>query len=310
MSLSLPGGYGEGKCLGSMLYSFFIKVVRFLASTGLGLSRFPLVMPLYRFLYRALLPRERVILIPVQEHKMYVNIGDTGRATQDLISEGVFFKQMTTVVKNIITEGMVCLDIGANIGYFTLIMARLVGEGGRVFAFEPEPHNFDLLVKNIALNGYDNITPVPKAISNRDGRSKLFLDRTSFGANSLVRQNVPDIGQDTVEVEVQTLDSFFKDYDGKVDFIKMHVEGAELTVLEGMEDILNKNKNLIIITRFLPSLLAGFGSPPEEYLNRLVGQGFKLYDISEPEEGVYLTDVASILKQYPPGEGTNLLAKR
>ena len=293
-----------------MLYSFFVKVVRFLTNTGLGLSRFPLVMPLYRFLYQTLLPQERVTLIPVQEHQMYVDIGDTGPATQDLISEGIFFKQMTKVLKDVVTEGMVCLDIGANIGYFTLIMARLVGEKGMVFAFEPEPHNFDLLVKNISLNRYGNINPVKKAISNKNGKAELFLDTTSFGANSLVRQNVPDIGQDIVEVELQTLDSFFQDYSGKIDFIKMHVEGAELAVLEGMENILNKNKELIIITRFLPSLLAGFGSPPEEYLNRLVGWEFKLYDISEREERVYPTDVASILKQYPPGKDTNLLAER
>ena len=293
-----------------MLYSFFVKVVRFLADTGLGLGRLRLVMKLYQFLYQALLPKERVILIPVQEHKMYVDIGDTGLATQALISKGVFFKQMTKVVKSIIIKGMVCLDIGANIGYFTLIMARLVGEEGKVFAFEPEPHNFDLLAKNIAINGYGNVTAVPKAISNKDGKAELFLDRTSFGAHSLVRQDTRNIRQDVTEVEVQTLDSLFKDYDGRIDFIKMHVEGAELTVLEGMEDIINKNKDLIIITRFVPSVLTRFGSPPEEYLNRLIQYGFKLYDIDEKKEYVYPTDVASILKQYPVGKDTNLLAKR
>ena len=61
-----------------MLYSFFIKVARFLTNTGLRLTRFPLVMRLYKFLYQALLPKERIILVPVQEHKMYVDIGDMG----------------------------------------------------------------------------------------------------------------------------------------------------------------------------------------------------------------------------------------
>ena len=296
-----------------MLYSIFIKVakvVSFLARRELRYSRFPLVVRLYEFLYKALLPKERIILVPVQEHKMYVDIGDTGFATQDLISEGLFHKQMTKVVKDIITRGMVCLDIGANIGYFTLIMARLVGEEGKVFTFEPEPHNFDLLAKNIAINGYDNITPVKKAISNKDGKAQLFLDRTSFGSHSLSRQSAANIRQDIIEVETQTLDSFFKDYDGKIDFIKMHAEGAELAVLEGMENIINKNKDVIIITRFLPDLLTRFGSPPEEYLNRLVGYGFKLHDISERKKRLYLTDVASILRQYPLGEATNLLVKR
>jgi len=292
-----------------MLYLFFVKVVGFLAETGLELGRFRLVMKLYKFLYQALLPKEKIILVPVQEHKMYVDIRDIGLAPI-LVSRGIYDKQMTEVIKGIITPGMVCLDIGANIGYFTLIMARLAGEEGNVFAFEPEPHNFDLLVKNIAINGYGNITAVPKAISNKNGKAELFLDGTSFGSHSLSRQNVSNIRQDITEVEVQTLDSFFRNYTGKVDFVKVDAEGAELAVLEGMGNLINKNKELIIITEFFPHGLRGSGSPPEEFLNSLLQYGFKLCDISERKKCVYLTDVTSILKQYPPGKHTNLLVKR
>ncbi len=294
-----------------MLYSFFVKVVRFLAETRLGLGRFPLVMKLYKFLYQALLPQERIILVPVQEHKMYVDIGDMGDLAPALVSTGIYHKQMTKVVKSIITKGMVCLDIGANIGYFTLIMARLVG-GGKIFAFEPEPYNFDLLVKNITINGYHNITPIQKAISNKNGRAKLFLDRVNPGSHSLARQgqNTHTFGRDIVEVEVQTLDSFFRDYNGKIDFVKMDVEGAELTVLEGMENIINKNKDLVIITEFLPRGLRRSGSAPEQFLNRLLQYGFELYDIDEKKQSLHSIDVASLLEEYPPGKATNLLAKR
>lgn len=295
-----------------MLYSFLVKVVRFLAETGLGLGRFSLVMKLYKFLYQALLPQERVILVPVQEQKMYVDIGDMGDLTPALVSTGIYHKQMTEVVKSIITRGMVCLDIGAMIGYFTLIMARLVGEEGKIFAFEPEPHNFDLLVRNIAVNGFGNVTAVPKAISNKNEKAKLFLDRVNLGSHSLVRpgQNTHTLGRDIIEVEAQTLESFFRDYNGKIDFVKMDVEGAELAVLEGMENIINKNKDLVIITEFLPHALRRSGSPPEEFLNRLLQYGFKLYDINEKKQSLHPVDVVSLLKKYPPGEFTNLLAKR
>lgn len=295
-----------------MLYSFLVKVVRFLAETGLGLGRFPLVMKLYKFLYQALLPQERVILVPVQEQKMYVDIGDMGDLAPALVSTGIYHKQMTEVVKSIITRGMVCLDIGAMIGYFTLIMARLVGEEGKIFAFEPEPHNFDLLVRNIAVNGFGNVTAVPKAISNKNEKAKLFLDRVNLGSHSLVRpgQNTHTLGRDIIEVETQTLESFFRDYNGKIDFVKMDVEGAELAVLEGMENIINKNKDLVIITEFLPHALRRSGSPPEEFLNRLLQYGFKLYDINEKKQSLHPVDVVSLLKKYPPGEFTNLLAKR
>lgn len=294
-----------------MLYSIFIKIVMFLSSRRLGLRRFPLVTRLYKFLYQSLLPQKRVILVPVHQHKMYVDIGDMGGMTSILVSGGIYEKQTTWVFRSMVNKGMVCLDIGANIGYFTLIAARLVGEEGKVFAFEPEPHNFDLLVRNITLNGYDNVIPVQKAISNKNGRTKLFLNTFEGGGHTLARARHNDkFFEGIIEVEVQTLDSFFSDYNGKIDFIKVDVEGAELAVLEGMGNIIKKNKDLIIITEFCPQHLSQFGSPPEEYLNRLIQHGFKLYDINEEKESVYLTDVASLLKEYRHRKGTNLLAKR
>ena len=70
---------------------------------------------------------------------------------------------MTALVKRIVRNGDIVVDIGAHIGYYTLIFARLVGPKGKVFAFEPEPNNFNLLIKNIKINGYKNIIPVQKA---------------------------------------------------------------------------------------------------------------------------------------------------
>lgn len=295
-----------------MRFLIFAKIVMFLSRRRLELRRFPPVMKVYKFLYQSLLPEKSVILVPVQEHKLYVDIGDMGGMTSDLVSTGIYEKQTTRVLRNIVTKGMVCLDIGANIGYFTLIAARLVGEEGKVVAFEPEPHNFDLLVRNITLNGYDNVIPVQKAISNKNGRAKLFLNIFDLGSHTLARprRNDKSFSQDTIEIEVQTLDSFFKDYTGKIDLVKIDVEGAELAVLEGMENIINQNKDLIIITEFSPDCLSRFDSAPEEYLNRLVNYGFRLYDMSEEKEPGALTDVASLLKQYTGKKFTNLLARR
>jgi len=243
---------------------------------------------------------------------MYVDIGDMGDLTPALVSSGIYDQQMTEVIKSIITPGMVCLDIGAMIGYFTLIMARLVGEEGKIFAFEPEPHNFDLLVKNIAINGYDNTTAVPKAVSNKNEKTELFLDRINLGSHSLVTPgaNTHTLGKDIITVETQTLDSLFRDYDGKIDFVKIDAGGAETAVLEGMKTIINKNKDLMIITQFQPGPLSTFGSSPEEFQNRLLQYGFKLYDIDEKKHSLHPVDAATLRKEYPPGKTTNLLAKQ
>ena len=81
----------------------------------------------------------------------------------------------TEVFKKEIEKGDTVLDLGSHIGYYTLIAAELVGEKGKVFAFEPEPTNFVLLKKNIKINNYQNVIPVQKAVSNKNGKGRLYL---------------------------------------------------------------------------------------------------------------------------------------
>lgn len=290
-----------------MLFSLFRKVVKPL--TGKGLGRHPLVRKMFYFLYRWLAPKG-IILIKVREHKMYVDTRDMGIVTTMLFIRGSWERGTTRLFEDIIQKGMVVLDVGANIGYFTLIAAKLVGEEGKVFAFEPEPYNFDLLVRNLKLNGYHNVIPTQKAISDKNGRATLFLDKTQWGLHSLSRENVTNSNGNSIEVDVQTLDDFFKDSGDRVDFAKIDVQGAELAVIQGMENIIENNKDLKMVVEFCPVDLIRFSSSPEEFLNRLIGYGFKLYQISESKERVVPVDIASLLKRYQRGGMTNLLATR
>lgn len=247
-------------------------------------------------------------IIGVQGHKMYVFPG--GDMCPLLKEEGVYHPCMTEVVQDIVKEGMTCVDVGAHIGYFTLIMARLAGESGMIYAFEPEPNNFQLLVKNIEMNGYKNIFPVYKAISNTNGRAVLHIDKLGMGSHSLAK--IP--GGDLLEVEVQTLDSFFADFN-EIDFVKVDVEGAEMAVLQGMGGIIERN-NLTIITEFLPHGLLGLGTQPKDFLELLQGYGFAIYDIGEGERpGCPVShgrpaNINAIIQAYPYGTFTNLLLKR
>ena len=240
---------------------------------------------------------------------MYVDTRDVtiGRI---LLTVGSWERGTTRLFEDIIQKGMVVLDVGANIGYFTLIAAKLVGEEGKVFAFEPEPYNFDLLVKNIKLNGYHHVIPTQKAISDKNGRATLFLDKTQWGQHSLSRGNVTNFSGNSVEVEVQTLDDFLKDFGHRVDFAKIDVQGAESAVIQGMRQIIENNKNLKLVVQFSPEELRGFGSSPEEFLNRLTGYGFKLYQIGESKEQMVPVDIASLIKRCQQRPGPNLLATR
>ncbi len=289
-----------------MLFSLFRQVVKPL--TGKGLGRLLLVRRLFHLLYRWLAPKG-IILIKVGEHKMYVDTRDTVFAPL-LLTRGSWERGTTRLFKDIIQKGMVVLDIGANIGYFTLIAAKLVGEEGRVFAFEPEPYNFSLLVRNIKLNGYHNVIPTQIAISDKNGRAVIFLDKTRWTHHSLSRANVTNFSGNSVEVDVQTLDDFLKDFGHRVDFAKIDVEGAELAVIQGMENIIESNKNLKLVVEFSPEGLRCFGSSPQEFLNRLMGYGFKLYQISEGKERIVPVDITSLVGRYQRGGVTNLLATR
>ena len=284
-----------------MLYSIFTRIVWSLAGTGL--SKVPLVMRLYGLLYRILLPKEHIMRIQVQGHQMYIDLRDQGDVRRYLVSKGVYHPQMTKVFRDTITEGMTIVDIGANIGYFTLIAAELVGKKGKVFAFEPEPHNFDLLVRNIALSGYDNIIPIQKAISDRNGKAKLFVDRISFGSHSLMGAG-KGFAQGVIEVETQTLDDYFKDYADGIGLIKIDVEGAEAVALRGMHNTICNSDGLVIITEFLPDILAECGSSPKQFLRDIIQYGFKLYSIDEAKQSLYPVDATF----SPNGTSPNLLA--
>ena len=90
--------------------------------------------------------------------------------------DGVNEKYETELFKKMVQDGMVVVDIGANIGYYTLIAAKLVGNKGIVYAFEPEPSNYELLCQNIAINGYTNVVPIEKAVSKTSGKTKLYVN--------------------------------------------------------------------------------------------------------------------------------------
>lgn len=169
---------------------------------------------------------------------------------------------------------MTVLDIGANIGYFSIVAGKVVGDSGKVFAFEPYPSTFEFLNKNIKTNGLKNIVAVKKAVSNRAGVQRLYLANDP-GEHSLGGRD----GVKSIDVEITTVDEFM--WGKKVDFIKMDVEGAEFHVLMGMTETIKNNPNIKIITEFGVDHLKRNGSSPSLFLETLMNCGFTLYAIDE-----------------------------
>lgn len=272
------------------MFSAFIKVYRCLRGKGLG--KLPSVRRADDFLYNQLKPRGDIALVEAQGYKMYFNPRDMGLPRM-LFMYGHYEKYATELFRKLVKWRDVFVDVGANLGHYTLIAADLVGENGKVFAFEPAPDNYALLVKSVEVNGYKNVTTVPKAVSNRVGMTRLVLDPHESGQHRL--DNGADHG-DSVSIEAVTLDDFFKDKEKRVDVIKMDVEGAEMLVLEGMSEILKRNDNLTIFTEFSPTMLRRVGSSPEEYLKQFIGYSFELFHINEKEEKLDPVDLDKAMR--------------
>lgn len=276
------------------VYQKFIKVF-----SGHGIGKFYIVKIIHKFVVFHLRPR----FAEVHGHKMFLDSRNAVISPR-LSAYGIFEPSETEIVKKGIKKGDIVLDIGAHIGYYTLIFAKLVGEKGRIFAFEPDPDNFDLLSKNITANKYQNVTLVRKGVLNKNGKAKLYLSQDNTGDHRIYDHRD---SRKSIEIETIRLDDYFKNYKGRIDFIKMDIEGVEGSAIQGMFNLLNRNKDLKILTEFWPHALKEFGTDPEEYLKLLTGLGFKLYDINQKKMKPF--SIQELLERYPSEQfvHTNLL---
>ena len=205
--------------------------------------------------------------------KMFLHPNDAFR----LSIHGIHGAHDLKIFKDNVKDGDNVVDLGANIGYFTLILAKLVGPSGKVFAFEPDPRNLALLKKNIECNNYKNVIIVPKAVSNVNEKCTLYVGQKTFGQNRIYKPEKTKT-QKFVPIDSETvrLDDFFKANNllDKISFIKMDIEGAEFLALNGMKEILKLNKNIKIFTEAEISYLEDAGSSYDQFIDLLTENDF------------------------------------
>jgi FkbM family methyltransferase len=139
----------------------------------------------------------------------------------------------TEVLKGELKKGMICLCVGANIGYYALLERKLVGEEGTVIAIEPSPLNYSYLKYNLQQNGFADVPTFNCAFSSHDG-TLPFLMNSSSNLSSLIKANEPSSNGRIINVCTRSLDSFAEQYKlGKLDFLSMDVEGCESEIFHG-----------------------------------------------------------------------------
>lgn len=224
-----------------------------------------------KILFRALSTADDLILAEVDNHLMYV----PRRFAQKYV---VKFDEPLTVnlFKQAIKPDSIVLDIGAHIGYYSLIAARCCPEG-KVFAFEPGPDNYEILQRNIHINGYTNIIPIRKAVYSKTGKRQFFLAESSDSHGLYPHPLSPT--KSTCFIECITIDEFLAGQ--TVDVIKMDIEGGEPFALEGMRETILKNRHLVLFVELNPFCLRKAGFEPTQFIGLLEDLGFDVKLIDE-----------------------------
>lgn len=211
------------------------------------------------------------------------------------------------ILKQMVHPGDHVIDLGANIGFYTLTLARLVGPQGKVYAFEPSPDNFSLLCRNVEVNGFHNVTLVRKAVSSQTGKAQLFLCESNAGDHRIFGKGGD---RQAVEIETVALDDFFGSSREAPHLIKMDIQGAEGMALEGMQGLLSRATRLSILMEFWPQGLARCGADPGQLLASLQSLGFQLKVLDHRRASVDPIpdlDAFLALPRFAEGKHSNLL---
>lgn len=163
----------------------------------------------------------------------------------DYLSSGLYYEGETVAaLEQSLKAGDTFIDVGAHVGYFSVIGAALVGPGGVVMAFEPNADNYRALKENLKLNGFANVRPMFAAVGARDGQGEIYLNADNDGGHALwdagkhpanVRSKARPV---KLDVQLMALDNWIEP-GARVGAIKIDTEGAEMEVLKGARRLLN-----------------------------------------------------------------------
>lgn len=203
------------------------------------------------------------------DQRMYLDTTDYALAPH-LIRDGFWEIWITQAMARILQPGMTCVDVGANVGYYTLLMANVAGPEGHVVALEPNPRIAELLRQTLYVNGLEcNVTLDIRAASSDSGRPILFTIPKGRPMNAAIGDEALP-GDQIIETQTIRLDKILP---AKVDFIKIDVEGAEQQVWQGLQKTLDDNQSIKIFLEFnsrrYPETAASF-------IKQIVDQGFRL----------------------------------
>ena len=185
--------------------------------------------------------------------------------------------EVQAVLADLLAPGDVFYDVGANIGYFTVIAARLVGPGGRVVAVEPQPEAVSRLRHNLALNGFENITVVEAAVADEEGEANFVLSDEEI-LEWAALETTPAPGMPRIRVPVTTLDRLRAGGLPAPKLVKLDVEGAEIRALKGMRAMLRRDK---------PAVVCEVHAALDDVCEVLLAEAYEVTRLGHADDGDY-----------------------
>jgi FkbM family methyltransferase len=240
-------------------------------------------------------------------HRLYVHGEHDLYISRRLARYGIWEPFESELLQRSLRPGARFLDAGANLGYFSILAAAWAGEGGRVYAFEPEPENFALLTANLALNGYEErVHACRAALSDHAGVGHLLLHPDNLGDHQLSAE----ARASSIEVALVEGAAWFAGREARLDVVKIDVQGAEHAVVRGLLPLLAASgPTLRLLVELTPASLRAAGTSGAALIGTLATLELPFYIVDHTEHRLAPTTADALatwcsnLDAYPEDAG-------
>lgn len=225
-------------------------------------------------------------------HKMIVNTHDVSLAPHILL-DGCWEHAVTRVFRELIRPGMTVVEVGANVGYFSVLAAEGIGADGRLYCFEANPELAEIVFRNLHLNGLlKQSTVIDKAVYSTSTELEFNVYERYLGSSSLwADESHVALYRDTIRkltIPAVSLDEYFP-AGTTVDLIKVDAEGAEPHLIKGASRLLSENRNIQLIMEYAPAMIRSACGSLESFHQDLQNLGFKVFRITSTSRVVPTT---------------------
>jgi len=247
----------------------------------------------------------------VHGHKMHL----PKKGFSDYSTYGIYGELDTFSVEALVKKGEYVIDVGAAIGYFSLILARSVGNSGKVIAFEPKEGRCKILAENLSLNGYQNTIIENSAVMSKDVEPKFFSRNDVIAGLRYIKNDNEHYDyletykfQKPVDIRITDLDEYLTKNGilNKISFMKIDVDGPELIVLQSGKKLL-QNPNLKILMEWDQESAKWSDCDPSSIIDILHENKFKIFYPNYKEKKFFHVDKNQLMNLDPQNQTINIL---